>query len=113
VTEGSAERPRVRIGSSVIETAGSDHGPVHPGTAVEVWVCPEDVLLRTKSDPANNCLAGHIVEVTYYGDRLECAIRIEGTNEQVVVSAQKRLVVVKGDRIFLDTQAAHLRVWPS
>src|SRR5262249_18504227 len=35
VTEGSAERERVRIGSSVIEMAGSDHGPVHPDTAVE------------------------------------------------------------------------------
>jgi ABC-type Fe3+/spermidine/putrescine transport system ATPase subunit len=113
VTEGSAERPRVRIGSSVIEIAGSDHGRVHPGTAVEVWMRPEDVLLRTKSDPPNSCLAGHIIEVAYYGDRLECALRIEGTNEQVVVSADKRLVVVKGDRIFLDIQAAHLRVWPS
>ena len=113
VTEGSSGRPRVRIGSSVIEIAGSDHGRVHPGTAVEVWMRPEDVLLRTKSDPANNFLAGHIIEVTYYGDRLECAIRIEGTNEQVMVSADKRLVVVKGDRIFLDIQAAHLRAWQS
>jgi iron(III) transport system ATP-binding protein len=112
VIEGSVERPRTRIGSSVIEVAGGGHGPVHPGTAVEVWMRPEDVLLRTKSDPGNNCLAGRIIEVIYYGDRLECVIHIEGTNEQVVVSAEKRLVVVKGDRVFLGIHAAHLRVWP-
>ena len=73
---------------------------------------PEDVLLHASSDPGNNCLAGHIVEMTYYGDRLECTIRIEGTDELVVVNAQKRQSVAPGDRVFLGTNGARVRLWP-
>jgi iron(III) transport system ATP-binding protein len=110
--EVHAERLRVRIGSRAIEMAGDYHRTLHPGTAVEVSMRPEDVLLQTGPDPGNNCLVGHIIEVTYYGDRFECAIRIEGTDEQVVVSAEKRLGAAAGDRIFLGIDGAHVRLWP-
>ncbi len=113
VTEGDATRPRVRIGSRAIEVAGGGHGTLRPGTAVEVSMRPEDALLQLTSDPGNNCLAGHIVQVTYYGDRLECAIRIDGPEEQVVVvDAEKRQQAAPGERIFLGIDGARVKLWP-
>ena len=58
-------------------------------------------------------LAGQIVEVTYYGDRLECAIRIDGAEDQiVVVNAEKRQSVAAGDRVFLGIDTARVKLWP-
>jgi ABC-type Fe3+/spermidine/putrescine transport system ATPase subunit len=109
VTEG--DPPRVRIGSGAIEVATEGHAMPPAGTAVEVSMRPEDVLLRTS--PASNCLEGEIVEVTYYGDRLECAIRIDGSQPQVIiVNAKKRQQAAPGDHIFLGIDAAQVRLWP-
>ena len=110
--EGETDRLRVWIGSRAIEIADDNRGKLHTGTAVEVLTRPEDVLLQTGPDPGNGCLVGHIIEMTYYGDRFECTIRIEGTDEEVVVSADKRLGAVAGDRIFLGIDRAHVRQWP-
>jgi ABC-type Fe3+/spermidine/putrescine transport system ATPase subunit len=111
---GDAERLRVRVGSRTVEAGDSNRGTFHPGTAVEVSMRPEDVLLHTESDPGtSNCLVGNILEVTYYGDRCECTIRIDGTDEQVVVSAKKRLGAAAGDRIFLSIDGARLKLWPA
>jgi ABC-type Fe3+/spermidine/putrescine transport system ATPase subunit len=110
--EGETDRLRVRIGSRAIEIADGNRGKLLTGTAVEVLTRPEDVLLQTGPDPGNSCLVGHIIEMTYYGDRFECTIRIEGTGEEVVVSADKRLDAVAGDRIFLGIARAHVRRWP-
>jgi ABC-type Fe3+/spermidine/putrescine transport system ATPase subunit len=109
--EGDTERPRVRIGSGVIETAGD--GPLRAGTAVEVSMRPEDVTLQASAKPDGNCLAGHVVEVTYYGDRLEYAIRIDGADEQLVtVNAAKRQRAALGDRIHLAIDGARIKLWP-
>jgi ABC-type Fe3+/spermidine/putrescine transport system ATPase subunit len=107
VSEG--EPPRVRIGSGAIDTIGEEMPP--PGTSVEVSTRPEDVQLR--ESPTSSCLAGEIVEVTYYGDRFECAVRIDGPQPQIiVVNAQKRQMIAPGDRIFLTIDAARVRLWP-
>jgi ABC-type Fe3+/spermidine/putrescine transport system ATPase subunit len=133
--EGGAARPRIRIGSSAIEATGDALPPA--GTAVEVSMRPEDVTLQmplpsppphsasqTRVDAlspgegkgegaAGNCLAGQIIEATYFGDRLEYAIRVDGADEQVVtISAGKRQRVTCGDRILLGIDGARIKLWP-
>jgi ABC-type Fe3+/spermidine/putrescine transport system ATPase subunit len=111
VVEGDAPRPRVRIGSGAIEAAGSE--TLRPGAAVEVSMRPEDVTVQTTPDPDGNGLAGCIIDVTYYGDRLEYAIRIDGPDEQVVtVEGEKRRSVLPGSRIHLGIDAARTKLWP-
>jgi hypothetical protein len=52
--------------------------------------------------------------VTYFGDRRECVIRIEGTADQtVVVNAPKSQSIAPGDRIFLVVDGARMKLWPS
>src|SRR5262249_38461949 len=109
VVEGDAARPRVRIGDRVI--AAQSDGSFRAGSAVEVSMRPEDVTLQ--AEPAGNCLGGEIVDLTYYGDRLEYAIRIDGAEEQMVtVDSEKRRRAVRGDRIHLAIDGARTRLWP-
>jgi ABC-type Fe3+/spermidine/putrescine transport system ATPase subunit len=109
--EGAAARPQVRIGTGTIVAAIA--GQLGPGTAVEVAMRPEDVRLQSISEANDNCLAGQIVEVTYYGDRLEYAIRIDGQEEQVVtVDAGKRQRAARGDRVQLGIDGARVKLWP-
>jgi ABC-type Fe3+/spermidine/putrescine transport system ATPase subunit len=109
--EGAAARPHVRIGTGTIVAA--IEGQLGPGTAVEVAMRPEDVRLQSISEANDNCLAGHIVEVTYYGDRLEYAIRIDGQEEQVVtVDAGKPQRAARGDRVQLGIDGARVKLWP-
>jgi ABC-type Fe3+/spermidine/putrescine transport system ATPase subunit len=111
VIEGDSARPRVRIGSGAIEVAGSGH--LCPGAAVEVSMRPEDVTLQTAPDPDGNCLAGCIVDVTYYGERLEYAIRIDGPEDQVVtVEGEKRRSALPGSRIHIGIDGAQVKLWP-
>jgi hypothetical protein len=71
------------------------------------------VTLQASVGPDGNCLAGHVVEVTYYGDRLEYAIRIDGADEQpVTVDAAKRQRAALGDRIHLAIDGARIKLWP-
>ena len=73
---------------------------------------PEDVRLKLSPDSGDNGLAGRIVEVTYYGARLECVIRIDGTDQQVVVNAETRQATAPGDPVFLVIDKARVRIWP-
>src|SRR5262249_39693022 len=109
--EGDAGRPRIRIGTGTIEA--TIEGPPGPGRAIEVTMRPEDVTLQPSSGPSGHCLAGQIVRVAYYGDRLEYAIRIDGQQEQVVtVDADKRQRAAPGDRVYLAFDTARLKLWP-
>jgi len=55
-----------------------------------------------------------VVEVTYYGDRFECAIRIDDAGEQyVIVDADKRQSAREGDRVLLAIDASRVMLWPS
>jgi ABC-type Fe3+/spermidine/putrescine transport system ATPase subunit len=112
VAENDAERPSVRIGSRVIELAASVQNRFRSGTEVEVSIRPEDVRLLPKSDGIGNCLAGEIVEVTYYGDHLECTIRIDDTDQQVVVSTEKHRKAAQGDCVFLSLDGTRVSLWP-
>ena len=73
---------------------------------------PENMRLKLSSDPADNGLAGRVVEVTYYGARLECVIRIDGSDQQVVVNAETRQGTAPGDTVFLVIDRAQVRIWP-
>jgi ABC-type Fe3+/spermidine/putrescine transport system ATPase subunit len=109
--ERNTDLMRVRIGSRVIELASGDYGAFRPGAAVEVSMRPEDVLLE-RASTRDNYLVGHVAKVTYYGDRFECTIHIEGTDDEVVVSADKRLGASVGDRVFLVVDKTHPKLWP-
>ena len=102
---------RIRIGGCTIEAADA-HPTLRSGSAVEVSFRPEDVRLHAGSPPTANGLAGHIVDVTYYGDRLECAIRIDGLDEPVLVNADPRQPVAAMDRTFLAVDRTRVRLWP-
>ena len=109
--ENGTDRLRVRIGGHVIQTASDDYGTFRPGTAVDVSMRPEDVLLEKETD-RSNYLTGQVSEVSYYGDCFELTVRIEGTNELLVVSADKRLSVSPGDRIHVVVDQTRLKLWP-
>ncbi|HXQ49931.1 MAG TPA: ABC transporter ATP-binding protein [Stellaceae bacterium] len=107
IAEGDGTR--IRIGGSTLAVREA----MRAGAAVEVSMRPEDVLLLSEAGAGDSGLAGQIVEVTYYGDRLECAIRIDGAEDQmVVVNAEKRQSVAAGDRVFLGIDTARVKLWP-
>jgi ABC-type Fe3+/spermidine/putrescine transport system ATPase subunit len=102
----------VRVGGGAIAANGAL--PPADGTAVEVSLRPEDVVVGTEGEPGANRIEGRVVEITYYGDRLECAIRIADPVEQlVVVNADKRQLLREGDRVLLTIDASRVTVWPS
>lgn len=109
--EGNGDRHCVRIGSNVIRAPIDGHGDFHPGAAVEVSIRPEDVLLLAQGGEQGNCLAGRLVEVSYYGDRFDFTVHIEGTNDQVVIGADKRRGAMAGERVFLAIDEARLKLW--
>ena len=103
---------RIRIGGCEIEAPGPDHTTLRSGDAVEVSMRPEDVRLRARASPGDNSLAGRIAAVTYYGDRLECVIHIDGLDEQpVVLNAEKRQRAALNDRVFLAIDGAQVKIW--
>jgi putative spermidine/putrescine transport system ATP-binding protein len=112
VTQGDAQPLRVEIGGGVIEAAGVDRGRLHSGCAVEVSMRPEDLRLQASAAPGDNCLAGRVIDVTYYGGRLECAIRLDGLDEPVAVNADRGQRMAPNDRVFLAVDRARVRVWP-
>ena len=73
---------------------------------------PEDVRLKLNPDRGDNGLGGRIVEVTYYGARLECVIRIDGSDQQVVVNTETRQGTAPGDSVFLVVDRTRVRIWP-
>jgi ABC-type Fe3+/spermidine/putrescine transport system ATPase subunit len=109
--EGAAGRISIRVGSHVIHAASDRHKHLCPGAAVEVAIRPEDVRLELAGD-LDNCLAGRLIEASYYGDRFEFTVQIEGTDDRVVVSADKHRSAMAGERVFLAIDEANLKVWP-
>ena len=108
--EGDATSLRIRIGHNLIDASGIDPGTLRPGMTIEVSMRPEDVRLQSVS--TENCLAGQIVQVTYYGDRHECVIRIDGVDESVVVKVEKQQRMAPQDRVFLAIDWARVTLWP-
>ena len=103
---GAVEPNGVRVGASLIAVATNGAAP---HTAVEITVRPEDVALR----PDGAGIAGRIIEATYFGDRIECTIGIDGAPDQiVVVNVAKREVRAAGERVVLALDPAQVRVWP-
>jgi ABC-type Fe3+/spermidine/putrescine transport system ATPase subunit len=100
---------QVRIGDAFLAAATEG---LRPGAAVEVTMRPEDVVLQP-AGTAGNGLHGDVQEVTFYGDRFECLVRIDGPDEQTVtVSAGKRQGLAAGARVFLAVDPARTRLWP-
>jgi ABC-type Fe3+/spermidine/putrescine transport system ATPase subunit len=104
----------LRIGGGTIEI-GANGAPVPgEGDPTAISLRPEDVSLRTEGEPGLNCIEARVVEVTYYGGRLECAIRIADPVEQVViVTAKKHEQLREGDRVLLAVDASRAKIWPS
>jgi len=114
---GTFDGGGVRIGDALLAAATDGLRPVvldglRPGAAVELTMRPEDVALRP-AGTAGNGLHGDVQEVTFYGDRLECVVRIDGPGDQTVtVSAGKRQGLAPGARVFLTVDAERTRLWP-
>jgi ABC-type Fe3+/spermidine/putrescine transport system ATPase subunit len=108
----NADATQIAIGNGMIPIACERPATLCGGAEIDVSMRPEDVMLQTSARPGDVGLAGNVVEVTYFGDRLECAIRIEGTvNQTVVVNAPKRERVALGDRVFLIVDATRIKLW--
>jgi ABC-type Fe3+/spermidine/putrescine transport system ATPase subunit len=105
---------RVQVGGGAFEIGRDASAPLADGQQVEVSLRPEDVVMHSDGAPGTNAVAARIVEVTYYGDRLECTVCIDGPEEQlVVVTADKRKPVREGDRVFLAVDPSLVMVWRS
>jgi ABC-type Fe3+/spermidine/putrescine transport system ATPase subunit len=109
---GDAKTPRVQIGACMIEASDNCHETLRSGSKVEVSFRPEDARLQAEPAPGDNCLTGQVVDVTYFGDRLECAIRIDGLHEPVVVNAERRHKLASKDRVTLVIDRTCIRIWP-
>jgi putative spermidine/putrescine transport system ATP-binding protein len=100
---GVGERGGVRIGSSVLNMTADGV------KSVEVTVRPEDVALA----PTGPGIAGRIAETTYFGDRIECAVAIDGAPDQIVmVNVGKNLAPAPGTAVVLVLDPARVRLWP-
>jgi ABC-type Fe3+/spermidine/putrescine transport system ATPase subunit len=102
---GVVEAGGVRVGASLI--AVTPNGAA-PGATIELTVRPEDVSLQR----TGNGIAGRVSETTYFGDRIECAVQIEGTGQVVVVTVPKHGPPVVGDRVLLQIDPARITLWP-
>ena len=103
---------RIQIGACAIEMNGNERALPPAGSAVEVSFRPEDVRLQPHSPSAQGGLAGSVVEAIYFGDRLECAIRIDGSDEPVTIKTERRQRLGPNDRVALQVDAAGLKIWP-
>ena len=104
---------QIAIGTGVVPIACERPEKLRGGAEIEVSIRPEDVLLQTSVQPGQVGLTGDVVEVTYFGDRRECVVRIAGTaNQTVVVNAAKSQSIAPGDRIFLVVDGAEMKLWP-
>jgi ABC-type Fe3+/spermidine/putrescine transport system ATPase subunit len=109
---GSA--PCVSIGGGTISLAANEAVRVVVGQPIEVSLRPEDVVITRDGAPGANVVAAQIVEATYFGDRIECAVRIGDPEEQlVVVTTDKRQAVSEGERVFLAIDPSRVTIWPS
>ena len=108
----SADAKSIAIGRSLIPVACDCPEGVRAGEVVEVSLRPEDVVLQPVTAASAASISVHVAEVTYYGDRLECAVRIDGAEDQmVVVTVAKRGSAAVGDAARLGFDHAHIKLW--
>jgi len=109
----SADATQIAVGSGMIPITCERPATLRGGAEVEVSMRPEDLLLQNAARPGEIGLAGDVMEVTYFGDRRECVIRVAGAADQtIVVNAAKSQNVAAGDRIFLAVDGARMKLWP-
>ena len=104
---------RVRIGEHELdaEFAVSPAPPV--GARIELTSRPEDIVLERSPRPGSCAVSGRVSGTTYYGDRVECAIRVDGASDQVVVvNIEKESSMAPGDPVYLCLDPSKVRVWP-
>jgi ABC-type Fe3+/spermidine/putrescine transport system ATPase subunit len=109
----NGDTARVRVGTSDLRVDAAAALRLAHGAAVEITIRPEDVALKEACGEGDNGVYGRVEETTYYGDRVECAIRIEAAGDQsVVVNVGKGRRLAPGDRVFLEFDRARIRLWP-
>jgi ABC-type Fe3+/spermidine/putrescine transport system ATPase subunit len=112
VIDTAAGRTAVRVGDHSVALPGEAARQRH-GAEAEISIRREDVALHVGAAPAGTFVAGDIVDVTYLGDRIECAVRIHGPQVQIVtVDVEKWRRAAPGDRAFLGFDAARVKLWP-
>ena len=113
--DSEARRPLVRIGGGTVEVAPDRLQGLSHGAAVEVSVRVEDIHLQHQAGGADDDgLPGEIIDVTYFGDRQECAVRVTGAETQViVVNTIKSRALAPGDKVALRIDGARMTIWPS
>ena len=102
---GVVEGQGVRVGTSLIPV--SPNGAA-PGSQMEITVRPEDVSLQL----SGGGIAARVVETVYFGDRIECAVRIEGSDQVVVVTVAKYQRPAAGEAVLLHVDPARIALWP-
>jgi ABC-type Fe3+/spermidine/putrescine transport system ATPase subunit len=109
----SGDTARVRVGARDLCVDAAASAMLTHGATVEITIRPEDVALKEACGAGDNGVYGRVEETTYYGDRVECAIRVEAAGDQiVVVNVGKERRLVPGDRVFLEFDRARIMLWP-
>ena len=109
---------RVETGASIIEVPsgdvpGGDSGTMRAGDAVEITARPEDLQLHATAPAGLNQLAGRVADVTYYGGRIECLVRLDGADEQTIaMNVEKHRKLAVGDEVFIGVDPMRIRIWP-
>jgi ABC-type Fe3+/spermidine/putrescine transport system ATPase subunit len=104
---------RVTIGTSEVSVDPAATAAFAHGAAVEIAVRPEDISINGERREGENGVFGRVAETTYYGDHVECAIRVEAEGEQiVVVNVGKERRLAAGDRVFLGFDGSRISLWP-
>jgi ABC-type Fe3+/spermidine/putrescine transport system ATPase subunit len=107
------ESGRVQIGASEVGVAPESLAALASGASVEIALRPEDVSLKQARADGETGVSGRVAGTTYYGDRVECAIHIDGADDQtVVVNFGKGRRLAPGDRVFLGFDSSRIKVWP-
>jgi len=104
---------RVRVGASELSVEPAAVAALARGAAVEITIRPEEVSVKAARGEGDIGVYGRVAETIYYGDRLECAIRIDAAGDQtVVVNVGKERRLAPGDRVFLGFDRSRIRIWP-
>jgi len=69
--------------------------------------------VQTCALPILNQLAGRVADVTYYGGRIECLVRLDGADEQTIaMNVEKHRKLAVGDEVFIGVDPMRIRIWP-
>ncbi len=106
----SGEVPSGEVTSG--EVTSGDAGMIRAGDAVEITIRPEDLQLHSTAPSGLNHLAGCVADVTYYGGRLECLVRLNGADEQTIaMNVEKHRKLAAGDKVFVGIDPMRIRIW--